>query len=26
MKLKFCNPDNTRRAKKVYRFTIDVSD
>ncbi|WP_353734871.1 MULTISPECIES: PatA/PatG family cyanobactin maturation protease [unclassified Okeania] len=26
VKLKFFNPDNTRRAKKVYRFTIDVSD
>lgn len=26
VKLKFFNPDNTSRAKKVYRFTIDVSD
>ena len=26
VKLKFFNPDNSRRAKRVYRFTIDVSD
>lgn len=26
VKLKFFNPENSRRAKKVYRFTIDVSD
>ncbi|WP_293123823.1 PatA/PatG family cyanobactin maturation protease [Microcoleus sp. bin38.metabat.b11b12b14.051] len=26
VKLKFFDPENSRRAKKVYRFTIDVSD
>jgi hypothetical protein len=26
VKLKFFDPDNTRRARKVYRFTVDVSD
>ena len=26
VKLKFFDPENGRRAKKVYRFTIDVSD
>ncbi|HEY9661742.1 MAG TPA: hypothetical protein V6C65_25070, partial [Allocoleopsis sp.] len=26
VKLRFFNPENSRRAKKVYRFTIDVSD
>ena len=26
VKLKFFDPENTRRARKVYRFTIDVSD
>jgi subtilisin family serine protease len=26
VKLKFFDPDNTRRARKVYRFTVDVSE
>jgi ubiquinone/menaquinone biosynthesis C-methylase UbiE len=26
VKLKFFDPENGRRAKKVYRFTVDVSD
>jgi cyanobactin maturation PatA/PatG family protease len=26
VKLKFFDPENSRRAKKIYRFTIDVSD
>jgi cyanobactin maturation PatA/PatG family protease len=26
VKLKFFDPENNRRAKKIYRFTIDVSD
>ncbi len=26
VKLKFFDPENSRRAKRVYRFTIDVSD
>jgi cyanobactin maturation PatA/PatG family protease len=26
VKLRFFNPENNQRAKKVYRFTIDVSD
>ncbi|MFB2923771.1 S8 family peptidase [Aerosakkonema funiforme] len=26
VKLKFFDPENSRRAKKVFRFTIDVSD
>jgi hypothetical protein len=26
VKLKFFDPDNTRRARRVYRFTVDVSD
>ncbi len=26
VKLKFFDPENSRRAKKVYRFTVDVSD
>lgn len=26
VKLKFFDPDNNRRAKKIYRFTVDVSD
>ncbi|WP_230966293.1 S8 family serine peptidase [Nostoc sp. NZL] len=26
VKLRFFNPENSRRARKVYRFTIDVSD
>ncbi|WP_435253611.1 PatA/PatG family cyanobactin maturation protease [Streptomyces sp. 1222.5] len=26
VKLRFFDPENTRRARKVYRFTIDVSD
>nr|ACA04487.1 TruA [uncultured Prochloron sp. 06037A] len=26
IKLKFFDPENNRRAKKIYRFTIDVSD
>jgi len=26
VKLKFFDPDNSRRAKRVFRFTIDVSD
>ncbi|MGB7275976.1 MAG: hypothetical protein WBC69_21990, partial [Geitlerinemataceae cyanobacterium] len=26
VKLKFFDPDNGRRAKRVFRFTIDVSD
>ena len=26
VKLKFFDPENTRRARKVFRFTIDVSD
>ncbi len=26
VKLKFFDPENDRRAKKVFRFTIDVSD
>jgi hypothetical protein len=26
VKLKFFDPENSRRAKKVYRFRIDVSD
>ena len=26
VKLKFFDPENSRRAKKVYRFTIDVKD
>jgi cyanobactin maturation PatA/PatG family protease len=26
VKLRFFDPENSRRAKKVYRFTIDVSD
>lgn len=26
VKMKFFDPDNTRRARKVYRFTVDVSD
>jgi len=26
VKLKFFDPENNRRAKKVFRFTIDVSD
>jgi hypothetical protein len=24
--LKFFDPENTRRARRVYRFTVDVSD
>ncbi|MDC1474620.1 PatA/PatG family cyanobactin maturation protease [Candidatus Nanopelagicales bacterium] len=26
VKLKFFDPENTRRARKVYRFTVDVSE
>jgi cyanobactin maturation PatA/PatG family protease len=26
VKLKFFDPENTRRARRVYRFTVDVSD
>ena len=26
VKMKFFDPENTRRARKVYRFTVDVSD
>ena len=26
VKLKFFDPENSRRAKKLFRFTIDVSD
>ena len=26
VKMKFFDPDNTRRARKIYRFTVDVSD
>ncbi len=26
VKLKFFDPENTRRARKMYRFTVDVSD
>ena len=26
VKLKFFDPENSRRAKKIFRFTIDVSD
>jgi PatG C-terminal/Family of unknown function (DUF5838) len=26
VQLKFFDPENSRRAKKVFRFTIDVSD
>ena len=26
VKLKFFDPENNRRAKRVFRFTIDVSD
>ena len=26
VKLKFFDPENSRRARKIYRFTIDVSD
>jgi hypothetical protein len=26
LKLKFFEPENSRRAKKVFRLTIDVSD
>ena len=26
VQLKFFDPENNRRAKKVFRFTIDVSD
>ncbi|MFB2977960.1 hypothetical protein, partial [Microseira sp. BLCC-F43] len=26
VKLKFFDPENSRRAKKVFRFTIDVRD
>jgi hypothetical protein len=26
VKLRFFDPDNTRRARKVFRFTLDVSD
>lgn len=26
VKMKFFDPENTRRARKIYRFTVDVSD
>ena len=26
VKLRFFDPENTRRARKVFRFTLDVSD
>lgn len=26
VKLKFFDPENTRRARRIYRFTVDVSD